>query len=621
MSVGRDGASDAVSFLRVGVPAVEFGPVGDGHHGPEEWVSVSSLETYRQALESFLRSIPARLDDELSPDGRAGRQASRRPSGDHEPPPKPKRFWWRFSARLAVIIVAVSRRGDLDQHPASTSTASPTRSAHNNGLQSTTSHRYLAQVERRRAGDDPHPRLRQAGQPNAKTPAAPTRRSCCGSTPTRTRSRCCRSRATSRSKSPASGRQVQRRLHLRRAEADPAGGQGTDRPEDQPRRQRRLPRLRARGRRDRLRLRRRRPPLLPLERRRCRPPNSIRKSTSSPATSCSAARRRSSTCATATPTPTSSARPASRTSSASAREQVPIGNLVLDRNDLIDIFTEYTTSDINDKETMLEVAQAVHRLPQRARSRRSTSPPTSAPATSTRRRKRSRKRSTSSSAAKRAAVPRGRRRPGSKRRKERRRRARRGTGTSRRTNEAAAGDQAEAARRATASCRRTKPAKSRPRRSPARSAAASRSSTRPGFPRAPTTSKATPTNTSSGPARLPLHGHRRRTPRRLQDGRRAGQLSDGIHYFGVQGIQGWEDPPILDNPTLTEDDPRPRIRDLRRRRPAAAGRLAPRPEHLLGRQRPAQHPDQRPDARDRDVGEGDRCRSNPKRKRGGGGDE
>jgi succinyl-diaminopimelate desuccinylase len=63
MSVGRDGASDAVSFLRVGVPAVEFGPVGAGHHGPGEWVSVSSLETYRQALESFLRSVPDRLDE------------------------------------------------------------------------------------------------------------------------------------------------------------------------------------------------------------------------------------------------------------------------------------------------------------------------------------------------------------------------------------------------------------------------------------------------------------------------------------------------------------------------------------------------------------------------------
>ncbi len=64
MSVGRDGASDAVSFLRVGVPAVEFGPVGAGHHGPEEWVSVSSLQVYQQALESFLRAIPSQLADE-----------------------------------------------------------------------------------------------------------------------------------------------------------------------------------------------------------------------------------------------------------------------------------------------------------------------------------------------------------------------------------------------------------------------------------------------------------------------------------------------------------------------------------------------------------------------------
>jgi succinyl-diaminopimelate desuccinylase len=62
MSVGRDGASDAVSFLRRGVPAVEFGPSGEGHHGPQEWVSVSSLETYRQTLESFLGAVPDRLE-------------------------------------------------------------------------------------------------------------------------------------------------------------------------------------------------------------------------------------------------------------------------------------------------------------------------------------------------------------------------------------------------------------------------------------------------------------------------------------------------------------------------------------------------------------------------------
>ena len=63
MSVGRDGASDAVSFLRAGVPAVEFGPAGAGHHGPDEWVSVSSLERYRQALTDFVRQLPTKLAD------------------------------------------------------------------------------------------------------------------------------------------------------------------------------------------------------------------------------------------------------------------------------------------------------------------------------------------------------------------------------------------------------------------------------------------------------------------------------------------------------------------------------------------------------------------------------
>ena len=61
MSVGRDGASDAVSFLRAGVPAVEFGPAGAGHHGPEEWVSITSLARYRQALTDFVLQLPRRL--------------------------------------------------------------------------------------------------------------------------------------------------------------------------------------------------------------------------------------------------------------------------------------------------------------------------------------------------------------------------------------------------------------------------------------------------------------------------------------------------------------------------------------------------------------------------------
>ena len=60
ISVGRDGASDAISFIEAGVPAVEFGPQGAGHHGPEEWVSISSLSRYRSALVEFVYLIVER---------------------------------------------------------------------------------------------------------------------------------------------------------------------------------------------------------------------------------------------------------------------------------------------------------------------------------------------------------------------------------------------------------------------------------------------------------------------------------------------------------------------------------------------------------------------------------
>jgi succinyl-diaminopimelate desuccinylase len=73
LSIGRDGASDAISFLEAGIPAVEFGPVGAGHHGPEEWVSIASLRRFRQALTDFVRLLPSWLEREGpdSPDLRA----------------------------------------------------------------------------------------------------------------------------------------------------------------------------------------------------------------------------------------------------------------------------------------------------------------------------------------------------------------------------------------------------------------------------------------------------------------------------------------------------------------------------------------------------------------------
>src|ERR671926_277968 len=67
MSVGRDGASDVISFLQAGVPAVEFGPIGGGHHGPHEWVSISSLAHYRRALGDFVRQLPLWLERQDQP--------------------------------------------------------------------------------------------------------------------------------------------------------------------------------------------------------------------------------------------------------------------------------------------------------------------------------------------------------------------------------------------------------------------------------------------------------------------------------------------------------------------------------------------------------------------------
>lgn len=66
VSVGRDGASDAVSFIRVGIPAVEFGPTGAGHHGPDEWVSISSLQAYEETLRRFLAESSSAMTSEAA---------------------------------------------------------------------------------------------------------------------------------------------------------------------------------------------------------------------------------------------------------------------------------------------------------------------------------------------------------------------------------------------------------------------------------------------------------------------------------------------------------------------------------------------------------------------------
>jgi succinyl-diaminopimelate desuccinylase len=60
--VGRDGTNDGVHFLKRGIPSVEFGPLGSGHHGPEEKVSIRSLREYRLALLTFLHMVSKHVD-------------------------------------------------------------------------------------------------------------------------------------------------------------------------------------------------------------------------------------------------------------------------------------------------------------------------------------------------------------------------------------------------------------------------------------------------------------------------------------------------------------------------------------------------------------------------------
>ena len=191
----------------------------------------------------------------------------------------------------------------------------------------------------------------------------------------RTRPRSCRSRATSRSTIPGHGsRQDQRRVRARRPEARASrrsaacsdipinhvvnvnfGG------------------FRARGRTasaastststaatstttTRRRRRRRR----------------TRRSTSSPATSGSAARTRSTTCASATSTTTSCAPRASRTSCARPRTRSASGKLFGDRKELLRIFGRYTQTDINSDGAILRLLKLASSR-RSTRSRRSTS--------------------------------------------------------------------------------------------------------------------------------------------------------------------------------------------------------------------------------------------------------
>ena len=267
LSVGRDGASDAVSFLEAGVPAVEFGPAGGGHHGPEEWVSIASLARYRQRARRLRRTgLPAQLARAARrrrrcARSRAGSAVSATAYGAEAVAPRrraPALRAFHACARLDLRPDRASRRprrvgdrraaaGRRRRLDVARGTARAASQIEHPGADHSTR-------RRRRAADDPDPRLRPAatrtrktgrraalGHDHARPPRPGQARDGGDVDPARPQGRHPRPRH----------RQDQRRLRARRPAPDAQDGQEAVSTraavQDQPRRQRQLRRLPARG--------------------------------------------------------------------------------------------------------------------------------------------------------------------------------------------------------------------------------------------------------------------------------------------------------------------------------------------------------------------------------------
>lgn len=233
-----------------------------------------------------------------------------------------------------------------------------------------------------------------------------------------------------------------------------------------------------------------------------------------------------------------------------ARQRVPISKLVLGQDDLIDIFTEYTTSDISDTESMLEVMKLF------IASRNATINEVSFPA------ELGPSFVYASPEAIQGAVdqflgieasggPRGSLDEAERKAKKKRKQSR---------------EKAKQKRKKARQKRRQLQAKPpgddglvKARDAGEIEAKLVTRKAGPGFP------VFYPTRLPSGAAYVEsnpfLHVQDPRVYHfRDTDGKRHGayrmvvylDLPDGVHYFGVQGIQGWSDPPLLSGPKLTQ---------------------------------------------------------------------
>ena len=320
LSVGRDGASDATTFLDQGIPAVEFGPVGAGHHGPDEWVSdrLADDATARRSRD-FIATLPERLaapaepqppelravDGGLRRDGRAAASASARSCAR----------CWRACSSSSSPPARRRRRRCCEIDDVRPARRTP-------GRRSSTRRASSRIAEARQAADAAAPRLRPPldRQEERRPGAVGHDDARCASTPTSRRRRSCRSRATCSVEIPGHGTsKINDAYALGGAGAHRPHDQAAHRAEDQPRRQRELRRLPRGGRRSSSCF------YIDIDRatttrtRACRSASATPRSTSPPATRSSAGRTASTTSASATPTTTSSAPRASRTSCARPR--------------------------------------------------------------------------------------------------------------------------------------------------------------------------------------------------------------------------------------------------------------------------------------------------------------
>jgi polyisoprenyl-teichoic acid--peptidoglycan teichoic acid transferase len=227
-----------------------------------------------------------------------------------------------------------------------------------------------------------------------------------------------------------------------------------------------------------------------------------------------------------------------------ARQRVPVSDLFFDRDELVDIFTEYTTSDISDAETMLQVLKLF------IASRNSTINEVNFPAelgpifvyASPEKIEGAVEKFLGSEA---SGGPRG------------------SLDEAESSSERTGGKPKEKSKRKEKPKLETKPPGD-DGLVPAREAGELEAKTvarkvSSGFP------VFYPTRLPSGAAFEESNSYLHiQDPRvyhfRDTDGNRHGayrmvltlELPDGVHYFGVQGIQGWSDPPILENPSLAE---------------------------------------------------------------------